>query len=197
MSRNVFPSNSNWFRCSADTATCCIFWSNINNFWTHFLERNNQCSWIIISTPPTLMLPLDWISLTVIRLFPKMSSSMQWMFTSHPAVGWMWACSRLKPSLCLSENLLYYHRHLYGTRSLPYTVHLTYEEFLLVSLSLSLGIWWYSTVLLKEWQGMMPSCTSSNAQKRAYGHLPGSECSVTTNCPLKIFIFLVPTSSGK
>jgi hypothetical protein len=33
------------------------------------------------------------------------------------------------------------------TRSLPHTVQLTYKLFLLVSLSLSRGIWWYITVL--------------------------------------------------
>jgi hypothetical protein len=32
------------------------------------------------------------------------------------------------------------HRHLYVTGSVPHAVSLTYEEFLLVSLSLSLGI---------------------------------------------------------
>jgi hypothetical protein len=35
-------------------------------------------------------------------------------------------------------------------QSLPHTMYLTYEEFLLLSLSLSLGIWWYSAVLHNE-----------------------------------------------
>lgn len=54
-------------------------------------------------------------------------------------------------------------RHLHMTRSLPHRVHLTYGEFLLVSLSVAPEIlWWWTR---KEWQGRLPSCTSSNAQK--------------------------------
>jgi hypothetical protein len=46
-------------------------------------------------------------------------------------------------------------------------------------------VWWHHLVLT-----LMHRST-------AHGHLPGSECSVTTNCPLKSFIFLMPISSGK
>jgi hypothetical protein len=58
------------------------------------------------------------------------------------------------------------HRQLHMTGFRSHTSHWTYEEFLLVLLSLSLGICWYITVLHGESQGLTLPCTSSNAQKR-------------------------------
>jgi hypothetical protein len=78
-SRNEFPSNSNQCWCSVDTATFYNFWLNVKIFGTHqiwaHIFLNIMCSWIIVSTLPTLIPLLDAISHTVFGLFPKISSS--------------------------------------------------------------------------------------------------------------------------
>jgi hypothetical protein len=77
--------------------------------------------------------------------FSKMSSltlqcsrHIQWL-AEHEHAG-------LRLHYSLQKTYCTTHRHLHVTGSLPSTVHLTREEFLLVSLSL--GIWWYNAVLL-------------------------------------------------
>jgi hypothetical protein len=105
-SMNVFFSNSNRCRRSADT-THYSFWLNINVFGTHqahtFLK--NKCSWIIVSTLPTRMPLLDAISCNVIHQFPKISLSSWNVFTWRMAIGSMWARSSFKTSLQSSEHL--------------------------------------------------------------------------------------------
>jgi hypothetical protein len=71
--RTVYPCNLSPRRCSADTATRCAFWSNVNicgNDRTH--SYLNKCSWIIVLVLATCMPVLDATSRTVIRpSFPK------------------------------------------------------------------------------------------------------------------------------
>jgi hypothetical protein len=73
----------------------------------------------------------------------------------------------LRLNLLYGRHGSYYtdHRHLNVIKYLSHTENLTYEEFLLVSLSLSIWIWGYSALLHNERQGLPPFCTTSNAQK--------------------------------
>jgi hypothetical protein len=55
------------------------------------------------------------------------------------------------------------HTHSFATWSLLYTMHFACVEFQLISLSLSLEIWWHISVVHSKWQGLMPFCTVSDA----------------------------------
>jgi hypothetical protein len=83
--------------------------------------------------------------------------------TFHDLTSWQLCLEFLGPqkSYCTTQ------RNFHMTGYLSHTVQWTCEEFLLVLLSLSLGIWGYISVLQWEWQGLTPSYTSSNAQKQS------------------------------
>jgi hypothetical protein len=82
---------------------------------------------------------------------------------------------------------LVYSLHKTCTRqSLPHTVHLTCDEFLLVSLSL--GIWAFLVYTSSEKVWHHPALLLMHTS-RSHGHLPSSKCSAATNCSRSVSFF--------
>jgi hypothetical protein len=85
-----------------------------------------------------------------------------------------------RPMYRLHKTWCINHRILHVRESLPHTVHLTYEEFLLVSLLLSLGIWGYSAIYTrseKVWHHPVQLLMHTSG---SHGHLPSCKYSVAS-----------------
>lgn len=116
------------------------------------------------------------LSYTVIHLFPKISSLTQWLFTMNKTFGWAWACffvvfrklNKVLPPFC-AFNL--------------WRISAGFISFLL-------GNWWNSTVPHWEWQGLTPSCMSSNAQKQDAWPLATQRVQYCHQLSIKEFYFL-------
>jgi hypothetical protein len=101
--------------------------------------------------------------------FSKISALAWRMFTSHVVVGWVWGSVMVETSL-RPQKMYCTHRLFHMTVFLPQSIHLTYEEFLLVSLSFS--------------RNLMHSSSTLAVNDQKWGTWPPArrEGSVTTNC---------------
>jgi hypothetical protein len=119
-SRSVVSSNSDQFKCMADTTTPCASWSNfIQGPTRHTLSWTVSVHGYFLQHQQLYRCRMQYHA--VIRLFPK-----------------------------ISYRHRKYSRYVqllveYEAGSVPHTVRLTYED--IASLSVSLGMWWYSTAV--------------------------------------------------
>lgn len=106
--RNELPSSWVRFGWSGDTDSRCVFWSNSRIFTTYRAHTylNNKYSRIISFIFPTLMLTVDSITRTLIRLSSKVTFSARTMFTCLTALGWTWSRGRSETCSGSSEIFL-------------------------------------------------------------------------------------------